>query len=84
MVRTVLGVQPGQPLPDTPEHPPKSSRNTIATRLTFARITPRFDPASGVFTLAIDEGVIDGVEFQGVDDPSGASFTSRAARGDVF
>src|SRR5262245_36973815 len=34
---------------------------------TFARVKAAFDETSGVLTLTIDEGVIDGVEFQGVD-----------------
>jgi hypothetical protein len=35
---------------------------------TFAQVTPLFDEATGILSLTIDEGVIDGVEFHGVED----------------
>ena len=36
---------------------------------TFARADVSFDASTGTLSLKIDEGVIDEVEFQGVDDP---------------
>src|SRR5262249_41050223 len=34
----------------------------------FADVKATFDPSAGVLAFAINEGVIDGVEFTGVDD----------------
>ena len=54
---------------------------------TFARVDAAFDTNTGALTLKIDEGVIDAVEFQGVDDPALAKrFTDEFAlrAGDVF
>jgi len=52
----------------------------------FARVTPEFDESSGTLTLQVDEGVIDAVEFDGVDAKMakafGQDFALRA--GDVF
>src|SRR5688572_28823997 len=52
----------------------------------FARATADFDTASGVLKIAIDEGVIDGVEFEGVDDNLAKTFAEEFAlrAGDVF
>jgi len=53
---------------------------------TFARATVDFDAASGLLKIAIDEGVIDGVEFEGVDAKLAATFADAFAlrAGDVF
>ncbi len=53
---------------------------------TFARVTADFDAASGVLTIAIDEGMIDGVEFEGVDAKLAKTFADAFAlrAGDVF
>jgi hypothetical protein len=52
----------------------------------FARAKASFDEATGTLTIAIDEGVIDAVEFQGVNERArrelAADFALRA--GDVF
>jgi outer membrane protein insertion porin family len=53
---------------------------------TFARATADFDAASGVLKISIDEGVIDGVEFEGVDATLAKTFAEEFAlhAGDVF
>ena len=53
---------------------------------TFARATAGFDPASGVLEISIDEGVIDAVEFEGVDAKLAKAFAEEFAMraGDVF
>src|SRR5262245_5677479 len=53
---------------------------------TFARVTTDFDTGSGVLKIGIDEGVIDGVEFEGVDDKLAQTFAAEFAlhAGDVF
>lgn len=53
---------------------------------TFARVTPTFDDASGALTIQIDEGVIDAVEFEGLDDKLKKTFDADFAfrAGDVF
>ena len=45
-----------------------------------------FDPDSGVVTIDVNEGTIDGVEFQGVDEKLARRFASEFAlrAGDVF
>ena len=52
----------------------------------FARVTPTFDVATGALTLQVDEGVIDGVEFNGVDAKIARAFAEDYAlrAGDVF
>ena len=52
----------------------------------FARVTPTFDVATGALTLQVDEGVIDGVEFNGVDAKIARAFSEDYAlrAGDVF
>src|SRR5215475_8065778 len=64
-------VRRGEPLPE-----PADNLDDLAARVvrryrdegfTFAKVQPTFDAATGVLTLAIDEGVIDRVEFTGVD-----------------
>src|SRR2546425_2187350 len=53
---------------------------------TFARATATFDPASGVLAISVDEGVIDGVEFEGVNPTLAKTFADEFAlhAGDVF
>lgn len=52
----------------------------------FAIVKPAFDPATGVLSIAIDEGVIGDVEFTGVDDRLKRIFAEEFAlrAGDVF
>src|SRR5438270_6257042 len=53
---------------------------------TFAVVQATFDPAAGVLSFTIDEGVIGGVEFTGVDDRLKRVFEEEFAlrTGDVF
>jgi len=53
---------------------------------TFARAKVEFDAASGVLKISVDEGVIDGVEFEGVDAKLAKTFAEEFAlhAGDVF
>jgi len=53
---------------------------------TFARVTPAFDPATGTLTLQVDEGVIDAIEFDGIDAKIARAFADDFAlrAGDVF
>lgn len=52
----------------------------------FATVAATFDESSGVLQFTIDEGVIDGVEFTGVDDRLKRMFAEQFAirAGDVF
>ena len=53
---------------------------------TFAHVAGTFDASSGTVTLTVEEGVIDKVEFRGIDDRLAQSFASDFAlrAGDVF
>jgi surface antigen-like variable number repeat protein/surface antigen Omp85-like protein len=53
---------------------------------TFARVTPAFDDRTGTLTLQVDEGVIDAVEFEGIDPKIATTFAEDFAirAGDVF
>ena len=65
-----IGFQAGQPLADTPDQISETIRLHYRDEgYTFALVNSQFDAASGVLSVTIDEGVIDGVEFQGIDEP---------------
>jgi len=86
-IQEVLGVRVGQPLPDTPEHlSEKIERHYRDEGYSFARVHAEFDAASGVLAIAVDEGVIDGVEFRGIDEQLVRRFTDEFAlrAGDIF
>ena len=86
-VREALRVALGQPLGDTPEHVAERVESHYRDEgFTFAQVKGEFDAASGALTLSIDEGVIDGVEFQGVDEKLVRTFSDEFAlrAGDVF
>lgn len=86
-VLETIGVTPGQPLVDTPDHISETiQRHYQNEGYTFARVDTRFDAEPGVLSVTIDEGVIDGVEFQGVDEPLVRKFSGEFAlrAGDVF
>jgi hypothetical protein len=83
-------VETGRPLPM-----PVDRVDDLAARIvrhyrdegyTFANVTAAFDAASGVLSFTIDEGVIGGVEFTGVDDKLKERFADEFAlrAGDVF
>ena len=77
----------GEPLPDTSD----AIRERIEHRYheegySFARATVMFDVDTRVLTLTIDEGVIDAIEFEGVDPKLARTFADEFAlrAGDVF
>src|SRR5690349_3595141 len=86
-IRAELHVRAGEPLATTPD---EISRvvETLYRRedFTFARVTTTFDEADGALSVAIDEGKIDGVEFEGVDEHLARSFADDFAlrAGDIF
>jgi Surface antigen variable number repeat/Omp85 superfamily domain len=68
-VRRAVPVELGVPTAETLER----IGEAVAQRYrdegyTFAQVTPVFDEATGTLSLAVDEGVIDSVEFHGVED----------------
>jgi Surface antigen variable number repeat/Omp85 superfamily domain len=80
-------VSTGEPLPvDLEIIRDRVERHYRDEGYTFARVTPSFDEATGTLTLQVDEGVIDAIEFEGVDSKIaktfGEDFALRA--GDVF
>jgi len=82
-----IGVKPGQPLTSTADQVAETVRlHYVDEGYTFARVTAAFDASSGVLSLTIDEGVIDGVEFQGIDEQLVLRFSEEFAlrAGDVF
>ena len=86
-VRDALHVVVGEPLADTPERIGEAvARQYREEGYTFARVKTAFDAASGRLDLDIDEGVIDHVVFQGIDEKLAATFANDFAlrAGDVF
>jgi hypothetical protein len=82
-----LGVRVGGPLTGSAEHlAQKIERQYHEEGYAFARASAEFDEASGSLALTVDEGVIAGVEFQGIDETLllklAGEFALRA--GDVF
>ena len=86
-VLEMIGVTAGQPLIEAPDHISDTIRRHYRDEgYTFARVDTQFDAASGVLSVTIDEGVIDGVEFQGIDEQLVRKFSDEFAlrAGDVF
>jgi hypothetical protein len=86
-IQDALRVRIGEPLIDTTEHLGEIvSRHYRDEGYTFARVKTGFDAASGVLSFDIDEGMIDGVVFQGVDEKLARLFEKDFAlrAGDVF
>jgi hypothetical protein len=80
-VRQAVPVEVGAPTSEPLEH----IRDAVERRyreagFTFARVTPIFDAATATLSLTVDEGVIDGVEFHGVDDSNVVRTFLRFAR----
>ncbi|HEV8211814.1 MAG TPA: POTRA domain-containing protein, partial [Vicinamibacterales bacterium] len=77
----------GEPLTDTPERLGESvNRHYRDEGYAFARVRASFDAASGTLSLDIDEGTIDAVVFQGIDEKLARTFADEFAlrAGDVF
>jgi hypothetical protein len=85
--RAAMQVAIGVPLADSPERVAETvERHYHDAGYTFARVTAAFEASTGTLTVTIDEGVIDGVEFAGVDDRIARTFAEDFAlrSGDVF
>ena len=85
--RAATNVAIGEPLAGSPERVAEAvARHYHDAGYTFARVSAAFDAPTGALTLTIDEGVIDGVEFEGVDDRIARTFAEDFAlrSGDVF
>ena len=86
-VRAELRVRAGDPLVGTPDEISRGIEALYRREdFTFARVTTTLDGADGALTIAIDEGAIDGVEFEGVDEHLARTFADDFAlrAGDVF
>jgi hypothetical protein len=86
-VRAELRVRPGDPLTQTTDEISRGIEALYRRQdFTFARVTTTFDEADGALTVAIDEGKIDGVEFEGVDEHLARTFADDFAlrAGDIF
>src|SRR5205814_7187160 len=87
VVRHEAGVREGEPLRDTPEEISTRIRRAYREEgYTFASAKVELDPDTGALTIAIDEGTIDGVSFEGVDRKLARMFADEFAlrSGDVF
>ena len=91
VVRRAAGVVVGEPLAETPTGAVDRITESVQRKYrdegySFASAQVSFDPASGVVTIDVNEGTIDGVEFQGVDEKLARRFASEFAlrAGDVF
>ena len=85
--RAAMNVAIAEPLAGSAERVAETvERHYHDAGYTFARVTGTFDVPTGTLTLTIDEGVIDGVEFEGVDDRIAQTFANDFAlrSGDVF
>ena len=85
--RAATNVAIGEPLAGSPETVAEAvARHYHDAGYTFARVSAAFDAPTGTLTLTIDEGVIDGVEFEGIDDRIARTFAEDFAlrSGDVF
>jgi len=86
-IRDAVPVRIGEPFTSTTDQVASAVERLYRDEgYTFARVNAEFESAAGVLTLAIDEGVIDGVEFQGVDARLADIFSRDFAlhAGDVF
>ena len=85
--RSAIKIAIGEPLAESPERVAETvERRYHDAGFTFARVSAGFDAPTGTLTLTIDEGVIDGVEFEGVDGSIARTFAEEFAlrSGDVF
>lgn len=86
-VQQALRIRIGEPLAGTPEQISTTvTRHYREEGFTFARVTATFDAAAGVLALDVDEGRIDAIVFQGVDEKLARTFGDEFAlrAGDVF
>jgi surface antigen-like variable number repeat protein len=86
-IRAELRLREGEPLPAPADEIGRRLEDLYRREdFSFARVTTTFDTATGALTIAVDEGVIGGVEFEGVDEQLARSFAEDFAlrAGDVF
>jgi hypothetical protein len=86
-VRAELRLREGEPLPAPADEIGRRLEDLYRREdFSFARVTTTFEAATGALTIAVDEGVIGGVEFEGVDEHLARSFAEEFAlrAGDVF
>src|SRR5262245_41143011 len=87
VVRGEAGVREGEPLGATTDDISRRIRRAYREEgYTFATAKVEFDADSGALTIAIDEGRIDGVAFEGVENRLARMFADEFAlrAGDVF
>ena len=86
-IQEALHLKIGDALTETAERIGESVRRQYREEgYTFARVKTAFDATSGVLDVDIDEGVIDHVLFQGIDEKLAGTFADEFAlrAGDVF
>jgi hypothetical protein len=86
-IQEALRVRVGEPLTETPERIGESvERQYRDEGYTFARVKASFEASSGELSLDIDEGAIDEIVFQGIDEKLARIFADEFAlrAGDVF
>jgi len=86
-IRAELQLREGDPLPAPVDEIGRRLEDLYRREdFSFARVTTTFDASTGALAVAVDEGVIGGVEFQGVDENLARSFAEEFAlrAGDVF
>jgi hypothetical protein len=86
-IQEALHVRVGEPLAETPDRIAESVQRQYRDEgYTFARVKASFEASSGELSLDIDEGTIDEIVFQGVDEKLARTFADEFAlrAGDVF
>ena len=86
-IQEALRVRVGEPLVDPPERIGESvERQYRDEGYKFARVKASFEASTGDLSLDIDEGTIDEIVFQGIDEKLARTFADEFAlrAGDVF
>jgi len=87
VIQDALRVRVGEPLAEAPERIAESVQRQYRDEgYTFARVKASFEASSGELSLDIEEGTIDEIVFQGVDEKLARTFADEFAlrAGDVF
>jgi len=82
-----MHVRVDEPLPEAPDRLARAvERRYDDAGYTFAQVTASFDDSTGTLSVSIDEGVIGGIEFQGVPERMATKIAADFALrvGDVF
>jgi surface antigen-like variable number repeat protein len=86
-IRAEARVREGEPLPESPEDIARHLERFYREQdYTFARVTASFDADAGRLTIDVDEGRIEAVEFEGIDEQLARTFADEFAlrAGDIF